>query len=64
MSVMEERLTLSNTELKRLKALEMIQNEQVTVATHPMAGHRMPGIGAGSVPLGARGVSGLGQDRV
>jgi hypothetical protein len=33
MSVIEERLTLPNTELKRLKVLEMIQNEQVTVAT-------------------------------
>jgi transposase len=32
MPVMEERLTLSNTELKRLKVLEMIQAEQVTVA--------------------------------
>lgn len=29
---MEERLTLSNTELKRLKVLEMIQSELVTVA--------------------------------
>lgn len=32
MSVMEERLTLSSTELKRLKVLEMIQSELVTVA--------------------------------
>ena len=30
---MEERLTLSSKELKRLKVLEMIQGEQVTVAT-------------------------------
>lgn len=31
MSVMKERLTLSSTELKRLRVLEMIQTEQVTV---------------------------------
>src|SRR5512135_2828001 len=32
MSVMEARLTLSSKELKRLKVLELVQAEQVTVA--------------------------------
>ena len=44
---MEERLTLSSTELKRVKVLEMIEAEQMTVAQAPKSWALASGIAGG-----------------